>query len=310
MIAIGIGTAALVMAALVELAFPGQDLYHYGWFNVLLIALVAIVLFALPRTLRSQGSPRARAAVVILACSAVVAGTSTVASGLLGPDAQTVVAAPGASVRLDELGGSLVFPLAQSAGDASTSVMLARGSSAHAIGERRFEGPFLLQSVPRPVVSVDVSDARGAHLTITQPTGTTFLSPVLLMQLRQTIAGMELPYDTFAVPAAHRLVKAVLFGEAQAARLPALAGAKSAVLFDVLNENESEVKNGIGVSRDGSTITLGGIHLRGHAFEYPAVRIVSVPDFRVVALAVVLAIAGLLLWWRQVRDVPRREHAR
>jgi hypothetical protein len=289
-----IAAAALVLTALVELAFPGRDLYHYGWFNVVLIALVALALYTLPRTLRSIRAPRPRGGIIAIACAAVIAGAACVASGLLGPDTQAVVAAPGASVRIDVLGGSLVFPIAQSA-DTQSSVMLARGSSATAIGSRRFVGPFLLQTVPRQVVSVDVTDARGAHLTITQPTGTTFLSPVLLMQQSQAIAGMNLPYDTFAVPAAHRLVKAVLFDEAAAARLPALAGAKNAVLFDIENENEVEVKNGIGVARDGAAVALGGIRLQPHVLDYPAIQIISVPDYRIVALAVVLAIVGLVM---------------
>jgi hypothetical protein len=278
--------AAVVLCALAELVLPGRDLYHAGWFNVLLVALVVVALAQLPRSLKGRQSKRARAAIVVGACGAAIAGFATVASGLLGPDTQTVVAAPGASVKIDALGGSLVFPIVH--GDSGAGVLLVRGGSPSAIGTHRFAGPFLLTTVPRDVVAVDASDARGAHLTITQPTGNTFLSPVLLMQTQQTIAGMSLPYDTFAIPAAHHVVKAVLFGPEEAARLPALAGAQNAVLFDVENENEVSLKNGIGVSRDGEPVVLAGVRLTANVFSYPAVRIVSVPDVRVTGLALLL----------------------
>jgi hypothetical protein len=290
-----IAGAALVLCALIEIFFPGNDLYHYGWFNVLLAALILVAVLPLPKTLRAMNSPRARAGAAAAVAGCVIAGFATIASGLLGPDTQVLVAAPGASVRVDELGGSLVFPIASSSGALQSDVLLARGAHPQPVHGRQYAGPFLLQLVPRSVVSVDVTDQRGGHLTITQPAGNAFLSPVLLMQAQQTIAGMTVPYDSFAVPAAHRVVKAVLFSADQSARLASIGAAVPAVLFDVENENEAEVKNGIGVARNGARVALGGIALQPHVFEYPAVRIVSVPDFRIVALAVVLAVAGAVL---------------
>lgn len=290
-----IAGAVLVACALVELIVPGQDLYHYGWFNVLLAALVIVALLPLPKELRATASQRARVAFAVAVAGCVLAGFATIASGLLGPDTQTLVAAPGATVRVDELGGSLVFPIASSGSPTQSGVLLERGVRAQPIGGRRYDGPFLLESVERSVVAVDVSDPHGGHLTVTQPTGNAFLSPVLLMQNQQTIAGMTVPYDSFAVPAAHRAVKAVLFSADQAARLPSLGAAVPAVLFDVENDNDVEVKNGIGVARDGARVTLGGIVLQPHVFDYPAVRVVSVPDWRIVLFALVLAIGGAIL---------------
>ncbi len=287
--------SALILCALIELLFPGNDVYHYGWFNVLLAALIAVALMPLPRAVGAIKIPRARAALAACIAGGVVAGFATIASGLLGPDSQLLVAAPGATVRVDALGGSLVFPIAPSNRSAQSGVQLVRGGDAQTITGRRYDGPFLLEAVARDVVAVDVSDVRGGHLTMTQPTGNTFLSPVLLMQSQQTIAGMTVPYDSFAVPAAHRVVKAVYFSAQEAARMPSIGAAVPVVLFDVENDNEVEVKNGIGIARDGARVTLGGLQLEPHVFNYPAVNLVSVPDIRVVGFAVALAIAGAAL---------------
>jgi hypothetical protein len=290
-----IAGVALLVCALIELLAPGNDLYHYGWFNVLLAALIVLAVLPLPKTLRAMKSRRARVGFAAAVAGCVIAGFTTIASGLLGPDAQMVVAAPGASVRVDEIDGSLVFPIASANGASQSDVLLTRGTHTQSIHGRQYVGPFLLEPVPRSVVSVDVTDTRGGHLTITQPTGNAFLSPVLLMQSQQLIAGMTVPYDSFAVPAAHRVVKTVLFSAEQSARLPSIGAAVPTVLFDVENENESEVKNGIGVARDGGRITLAGIVLQPRVFEYPAVRVISVPDFRIVALAIVLAVVGAIV---------------
>lgn len=301
MIASFVAGSALVVCALVELLVPGKDLYHYGWFNVLLAALIVVAILPLPKALRAMKTPRGRAGLAVCIAGCVIAGFASIASGLLGPDTQVLVAAPGASVRVDELGGSLVYPIASSGGASQSDVLLARGGRPQPIRGRKYVGPFLLETVSRSVVAVDVSDPRGGHLTITQPTGNTFLSPVLLMQAQQEIAGMTVPYDSFAVPAVHRVVKAVLFTPEQAARMPSLGAAVAAVLFDVENDNEVEVKNGIGVARDGGHITLGGIRLQPHVFDYPAVRVVSVPDLRIVLLAVVLVLGGAFLARRRVQ---------
>lgn len=292
MIFTGILVAVLMLAAIVELVVPGSTLYHTGWFNVLLVAAAITIVVRVPRDVKTL-TGRHRAGVLVLAAGAIVCAFATVASGLLGPDTETIVAAPGASVHIDALGGALVFPIVESGSQRYADVLLERNGHSVSIAPSRFTGPFLLHTFDREVVSVDVADARGAHLTITQPTGSTFLSPVLLVQSQQQIAGMSLPYDTFAVPAAHRVVKAVVFDAAQASRLPALAGAQHAVLFDVENEREQSVKDGIGVSRDGQPVSLAGLTLSGRVFTYPAVRLISVPDPRIVLAGALVALAGL-----------------
>jgi len=73
-------------------------------------------------------------------------------------------------------------------------------------------------------VAVSAANGRGERLTVTQPSGAAFLSPVLLMEQTQSIAGMDVRYDSFAVPAVNRLVRAVLFNPQQAAQLHNLEG--------------------------------------------------------------------------------------
>lgn len=291
--------AALVVIALVELLHPGAQLYTAGWFNVLIVALIVLLGVATASAVRRIESRPARAAAVVAAFAAGVCGLTTVVSGLLGPDAQTVVAAPGQTVRIEELGGSLIFPLHDASG--SSEVMLERGSRAEAIGGRRFDGSFVLVRKMRTVVSVDATDRRGGHLTVTQPTGAAFLSPVLLMQATQPIAGMIVPYDSFSVPAAHRVVKVILFSAEQAAHLPALQTSEPAVLFDVENAKEREVPGGIGPARNGVRVVLAGIGLRPTIFDYPAVRIISVPNLPVTLVAAVLALAALSAAWVMAR---------
>ena len=60
MIASIVAGGVLVACALIELLVPGKDLYHYGWFNVVLAALAVVALLPLPKTLRAMKSQRSR----------------------------------------------------------------------------------------------------------------------------------------------------------------------------------------------------------------------------------------------------------
>lgn len=104
-----------------ELLFPGRDFYHYGWFNVALASLVVACLIAVRKSFRAAKSVRARIGIVAIAFGAGIVGFAGVASGLLAPDNRVVVGAPGANVRVDELGGMLAFPLKTAGAGRSTS---------------------------------------------------------------------------------------------------------------------------------------------------------------------------------------------
>jgi len=295
---IGLVCAALAVVAgvAIELVLPGQPVYHAGWYNVALIALVAVTFAAGRKALRRAATARARWAVAAVLSGAAVTGFAGIASGLLAPDNQTFVGAPGERVRVESL-GVLSFPLVSS--DArSASVTLERPLRASVeIGERRRDaGNFMLRAIERDIAFVEARDVRGNRLTVTQPAGSVFLSPVLLMEHRQTIAGMDLPYDSFNVPAARRVVKAVLFTPEQAVTLAhgAPTSGDAAVLFAVDDEKERALHNAIAMSVAGKAVTVGGLTLRGTVAEYPAVEVVAAPNVVAAGLGALLVLGGLL----------------
>jgi hypothetical protein len=276
--------ALVVLGVVVEIVIPNRALYHTGWYNV---AIAAAGVWAIVRTRRMP----------LVAFGVAAIAFAGIASGLLGPDTRTIVGAPDTTVRVDEAGGTLAFPLAQ----VDPSVMLVRGRGAQPIGARRYTATALLRSIPRTVVAIDAFDARGAHVTITQPTGSAFLSPVLLMQNSQPIAGLTVPFDTFAVPAAHRIVKAVLLSAAQLASMPNTTAAKGpAVIFDVEDETGASIPHGIGIASDGQVVELAGLRLRPHVLTYPAVEVISIPDLAVVAAGLLAILIGALLTRKRV----------
>jgi len=286
----------LIGAVGIELAVPGRDVYHAGWYNVGLLALLVVTLLIAKRRFSKADSSLVRFAILAVAFGASAAGLAGVASGLLAPDNRTVIGAPGQRVPLDDLGGALDFPIAR-AGNAPPLVTLERaGSSPREIGEtNRIAGSFVLRGSLRDVVFVEARDERGAHLTVTQPSGVAFLSPVLLMQQRQTIAGLNVPYDSFAVPAAHRIVKAVLFSPQQAATLRGMEGlAVPAVLFAVDDENDRPLPGAIALAPDGTTVSVGGLRLHAAVLAYPAVDVMSAPALPAVVVGALLVLAGAI----------------
>ncbi|MGC1381566.1 MAG: hypothetical protein WA814_11165 [Candidatus Baltobacteraceae bacterium] len=289
---------AVTVAVVAEVVFPGRDFYHAGWWNVALAGLTIVVVVAGRRQLRTATALRARAAIVAVVLGTVAIGLAGAASGLLAPDNRTVVGAPGQQVRLQELGGTLAFPPSAVDAPGAPAVTLERPRHAPLqIGSRgRYTGSFVLRTAPRDVVFVEVRDLRGNRLTVTQPTAAAFLSPVLLMQQRQTIAGMDLPYDSFSVPAVRRVVKAVMFTPAQAALLHhglGLAGG-AAVLFAVDDENDRPLRNALGLSAGGRPVQTGGLLLRGTVVGYPAVEVVAVPALAAVVLGALLVLGGAI----------------
>ena len=277
-----------------QLILPGKAEYHAGWYNVLLVALVAVAAIAARRYFAALQTSRARLAAWAVVAGAVICAAAGVASGLFGADTRTYVGAPGQRMRADDLGGSLVFPFAE---DAGAEVALERPLHRPIAigGNARNAGSFILRARPREIVFVEARDARGNRLTITQPTGAVFLSPALLMQQRQTIAGMDLPFDSFAVPAARRIVKAVLLDPQQAAMLSQAAAlpGKAAVLFAVDDENDRPLPHAIALSAGGRPAAAAGLILQGTVATYPAVEAVSSPALVAVAVGTLLALAGL-----------------
>jgi hypothetical protein len=280
LIGFAVAALAVIAAVIAQIVFPGKSIYHTGWYNVALMALTAVALASGRKTLRRARKTRPRLAAASAILGAAIGGFAGVACGLLAPDTQTIVGAPGQRVPVEAL-GVLAFPIA-SAGTAAGPVTLERSSSVRMeIGERPHDaGNFVVRELQRDVAYVEARDLRGNRLTVTQPSGSAFLSPVLLMERRQTIAGLDLPYDSFNVPAARRVVKAVLYN--------------GAVLFAVDDANERPLRNAIAMSFGGKAVSVGGVSLRGAVEQYPAVEVVAVPNTVAAGLGSLLLFGGLL----------------
>ncbi len=263
--------------------FPGNPLFHKGWYNVLDAALLIVAAYQPRKTLIALGG----AAMIVLA---------GVAAGLMGPDTHTVVGSPGATVADDQIGAAFVFPLAQPRDDPrSIAIALRSGSSLVSIGAgRKYVGGLVLWQTPQAAVWVGAADTAGNRLTITQPTNGSFLSPVLSMQQATTIGGMNVRYDTFAVPAMRRTVKAVLFTADQAARLGPQAPppGTAAVLFAVADRAGRPVPGGIGIVPSGAQKVIGGLRLRAEVGDYPAINVAAAPYLPVLIAGGLILLAG------------------
>jgi hypothetical protein len=290
---------ALVVAAgvVVEIWLPGRPAYHAGWYNVALAALAIVVVVNGRKQWKAARTSRSRPAILAIAFGAAATGVAGVASGLFAPDNHDVVGAPGERIRVEEL-GTLTFPLAGEDRTAPVVVTLERALHAPLeIGARaRNAGNFILRAVPRDVVDVEVRDLLGNRLTVTQPSGSVFLSPVLLMQARQTIDGMNLPFDSFNIPAARRVVKAILFTPAEAAVVlhdPSAFG-QAAVLFAVDDESDRPLPHAIALSAGGAAVHAGGLWLRADVTSYPEIEVISIPNIAVVTIGTLLVLGGLV----------------
>jgi hypothetical protein len=303
-------STALVATAgvIVEIWLPGQPAYHTGWYNVALAALAILVVVNGQKQWKAARGSRSRLAIVAVAFGVAAMGVAGVANGLFAPDDRNVVGAPGERVRVEDV-GTLSFPLPGEDRNAPVGVTLDRPLHAPLeIGEHaRNAGSFILRAVPRDVVDVEVRDLLGNRLTVTQPNGSVFLSPVLLMQARQTIAGMDVPFDSFNVPAARRVVKAILFTPAEAAVLMHDPGApgQAAVLFAVDDENDRPLPHAIVMSAGGAAVRAGGLNLRADVTSYPEIEVVWAPNIAVVAIGTLLVLAGLVV----LALMPRHDRA-
>jgi len=269
--------------AIAQDAFPDNPLFHRGWYNAVDAALLVVAAY----------QPRKN---LIALCGAAIIVIAGIASGLMGPDTHTVVGAPGATVNDDQIGAAFLFPLAQPHEDPQKLAVTLQGAVLPiALGGRTYSGGLIYWQTPRPAVWVTAADPAGNRLTITQPSGATFLSPVLSMQQTTTIGGMRVQYDSFAVPALRKTVKALLFDPEQAARLgpQAPAPGSPAVLFAVANRAGQPEPSGIGIVADGAQKTIGGVRFGARAGSYPAVTVASGPYFPALIVGVLVLLAGV-----------------
>lgn len=287
-IAVSVAGIALVVA---QDVYPTWAGYHAWPYAASLAIVAALVLGAF----RGAGTGPTIAMLGTLVIVAAGFG-----SGLLGPDTEIVARAPGTVAPIPDAGAAAFFPDAQAPDIArgDSRVLIRRkdgGSFDLGLGERKYVGATEIALEPRLAAYVEARDQAGRHLTITQPTNPTFLSPVMLFTQRVSVAGKLLPADAFAAPALHRQIKVFYFSkdDSQAGKMHGVAGVSS-LLFAVDDGDTGKlVSGGIGFARSGDATNLGGIRLRGTIGSYPAIVISAVPYGPALLFGAVLVFGGL-----------------
>ncbi len=299
---------ALFAAALAEIAFPDAAFVHATWWILAIAAVALLGSIRVLRSLRAVPTRRRTTAALLMLAAMLVVGAAGFSNSLFAPDPRTIVAVPGAQVALPELGATLVFPDLDRPG---ASVLLERGGTKASISCRHglYRDATLLRCFERTVVAVSADTLAGVHLTITQPTGSTFLSPVLLMQHTQEIAGFNLPFDSFALPAVHRDVKVVLFTAAQAQLLRG-GSAHRTVLFAVDDSLGRTLAHSLGLAANGQRTRVADLFLQPRIHRYPAIVVLAVPSLPILGLAVLFGLAALGFWFFGGRPGDPSAHVR
>lgn len=274
-----------VVLVLAQFVYPQTTWFHHGSYAALLMALLSIQWWQLRRRRHD----------VLAVCGATLIGIAGLASSLFGPETQTIVAGPGQAVPLSEPSGVLQFPVSQP----PTAPALRRPGRADvtiALGGRRtFLANYVLWTQSRTAAYIEAFDARGAHLTLTQPqsTNASFLSPILLFGETKTFENQKLAVDSFSLPAVHRNVNAVLFPSDAIAKMQKLSSdPRPGILFAVSGEGGRTLPRGIGLARSGDTIALAGVRLRPVIEDFPTVVIASAPYLPLTALGLLLFAVG------------------
>jgi hypothetical protein len=297
-------TATLAVALLAIALVVAQDLYpvsalYHTWQYAAALALALAVMIAYANGVRrGEEGALGRRLLVAIAGAAIVA-VAGLASGLLGPDTADVIGTPGTVTPVPVLGAAAFFGAADPVSLAHESgvVTLRRRGAPEIVlegGGRRLAGESLLYLDPRPAAFVEAFDDHGAHLTVTQPTNASFLSPVLLFRQQQRVGRFDLPFDTFATPARHRVLRALYFTPQQLQEF-AHAGLTDTTRPGLVLTASDDVGRPLGITlaSSGQTVSIGGLRVRVTLGTYPALAIASAPPAWALVLGIALFLTGL-----------------
>jgi hypothetical protein len=283
-----------IALTLAQDAFPAHDWYH-GWQYIVVLALAIAVMAGYAWQARDGSDGVAGRRLALALAGAIAVATAGLLSGLIGPDTVTVIGTPGTVTPLPDLGAAAFFNGADPAqlvrGDAVVTLRQRDGGAVD-VGARPV--PFGLSVVfaqPRPAAYVVARDAQGNRLTITQPANASFLSPVMLFRQTQQIHDRTFPLDTFAVPAAHRVVRILYFSPADLAafgRTPA-PGAENLPAAVLSIADDAGAPAGIAMAQSGRAVEAAGLDLTITLGTYPVLQVASAPQLGVTA-------GGLLLF--------------
>lgn len=130
---------------------------------------------------------------------------------------------------------------------------------------------------------------------------------MLLFRDHQRIGAFDVPFDTFATPAQHRVLRALYFTPEQlrgfAHAGTAVDASRPAVILTAADDSGKQL--GITIAASGSTIAIAGIHVRATIGTYPALTVASAPVTWALVAGIVLFLAGIA--WSAIP--PRRAAA-
>ena len=297
--ALSIAAAAMGLV-FAQLFVPSWAGFH-TWQYTGALVLCAAGLFGYIGAARKGEDGETGNRLIVAMIGALVTIGAGIASGLLGPDSETVSRAPATVAPLPDVNAAAFFPNADAAtiarGDANVVLRRRNGSSVElAPGAPHFFGTTAVEQRAQPVAYVEASDPQGNHLTITQPTNSAFLSPVLFFPQKLEVAKRILPADSFATPALHRQIKAFLFSAAatKSADFHGLLAGAPAVLFAVDDDNGDLVPGAIGFVQGEKPVELGGVRLRATIGSYPTLVISAIPAPAALWLGGLCFLAGLI----------------
>jgi hypothetical protein len=294
-LAVALLAIALVLA---QDLYPVSALYH-TWQYAAALALALAVMIAYANGVRRGDDGVLGRRLLVAVAGAAIVDVAGLASGLLGPDTAAVIGTPGTVTPVPALGAAAFFAAADPAALARESgvVTLRRRGAPEIVlegGGRRLAGESLLYLDPRPAAFVEAFDDHGAHLTVTQPTNASFLSPVLLFRQRQRVGSFDLPFDTFATPARHRVLRALYFTPQQLREFAHAGVTDTTHPALVLTASDDGGRPlGITLASSGQTVAIGGLRVRVTLGTYPALAIASAPPAWALALGIALFLAGL-----------------
>ncbi|HTJ28361.1 MAG TPA: hypothetical protein VMA36_19545 [Candidatus Limnocylindria bacterium] len=294
-LAIALATIALVLA---QDLLPRTALYHTWQYALALAIALAVVLVYANAARRGEDGPGGKRLAIAMLGAAVV-GIAGLASGLLGPDTAEIVGAPGTVTPVPALGAAAFFGSVEAdtlaAGSGGIALRRRNGPEiALGTGSRTVLGESLVYLEQRPAAYIDAYDAHGAHLTITQPTNPSFLSPVLLFRDTQRIGAISVPLDTFATPAQHRMLRALYFTPQQLAQFSHGAVTDGRAGLVITADDDAGHPLGITLAPSGRDVTIGGIRVHATLGTYPALAIAAAPPTWALVLGIALFLFGVV----------------
>lgn len=300
--------AAAIALTVAQDALPGRAEYH-SWQYVTLLALGIVVAGSYVwRAWRGDDGELGRRVAAATAGALVTACAGLVCS-LIGPDAVTVTGAPGAVTPVADIVAAAAFPPTDPGsierGDA-TVALRRRGVPPIEIGSRPVPlGLSVAYAQPHLAAFVEVADGAGRRLTVTQPANASFLSPVLFFRETQTLRGRSVPFDTFAVPGANRVVHALAFSAADLAAFGrSVPEGGGAVILSV--EDEQGNARGIGMALSGRPVEIAGLRFTITTGTYPVLIVAAAPEpFAMLGGMVLFALGcAWALLYRAPRVIP------